>query len=222
MNMLSPSRARLSVDVILDLVCPWCYLGTTRLLRALNRHPAIAFDLEWSPFLLNPEMSHQGAPRADYLVRKFGSHERAERLQHTIETLGKAEGIDFRFDLITRTPSSIDAHRVVALASHLGMGRAMVETLFAAHFCEGANIGDPVCLQHLGGKVGLPPAALQTLLSNHDGAEKIHAENLRAHRMGVNGVPCFILGKRHAIAGAQEVEVFERLIDMALADNNKS
>jgi predicted DsbA family dithiol-disulfide isomerase len=218
MNMLSPPRARVTVEIVLDLVCPWCFLGIRRLMRSLRSRPEVAFDISWHPFLLNPDMPHQGMGRGDYLLRKFGPGDRADKLQHTLEALGRAEGIDFRFDLITRAPSSIDAHRLVSLAGRYGLAHAAVDALFAAHFCLGQDIGDTLTLMRLAADLGIPGAPVRALLANDEGADQIHAENLRAHRMGVNGVPCFVLNGRHAIAGAQEANVFERLIDVALAE----
>jgi len=216
MNMLAPPRTKLSIDVILDLVCPWCFLGTKRLLRTLRQRPGVMFDLHWRPFLLNPDMPRVGIPRTDYLLRKFGSADRADRLHGTIVALGRAEGIEFRFDRIAQAPSSVNAHRLVALASRYGLAQDLVESLFSAHFCDGEDIGDARCLVRLADEAGLPLMAVRALLAGDEGVDNVHAENLHAHRMGVNGVPCFILAQRHAIAGAQEAEVFERLIDVAL------
>jgi len=216
MNMLAPPRTKLTIEVILDLVCPWCFLGTKRLLRTLRQRPGVLFELQWRPFLLNPDMPRAGIARGDYLVRKFGSADRAERLHGTVAALGRAEGITFQFDRIAQAPSSVNAHRLVALASRYGVARELVEALFSAHFCEGEDIGDARCLLRIAHDAGLPLAPTRALLASDEGADQVHAENLHAHRMCVNGVPCFILAQRHAIAGAQEAEVFERLIDVAL------
>ena len=218
MNMLAPPRARLSIEVILDLVCPWCYLGVARLLRTLHRRPGVAFDLQWHPFLLDPDMPRAGVARGDYLVRKFGSTDRAERLHGTISALGRLEGIEFRFDRIAQTPSSVNAHRLVALAARYDLAGAVVQALFAAHFCAGADIGNFQVLLRIASEAGLPLGAARTMQAGDAGADDVHLENLRAHRMGINGVPCFILAERHAIAGAQDTEVFERLIDVALSE----
>ena len=115
-------------------MCPWCYLGVRRLLRTLRRRPDVAFDLIWRPFLLNPDMPRMGMPRPDYVVRKFGGEDRAKRLYATISEVGRHEGLEIRFDRIRRTPSSIDAHRLVRYAAGYGWADSMVEALFAAHF----------------------------------------------------------------------------------------
>ena len=218
MNVLAPPRARLGIDVVHDLVCPWCYLGLRRLMRTLRRRPDLLTDITWRPFLLNPDMPRAGLPRADYVVRKFGGEERARRLYASITEIGRAEGLQFRFDRIRRTPSSVDAHRLVRWASAYGRAAEVVEALFAAHFTDGRDIGDLHVLTDVTAACGLDGPAVRHFLAGEADIDAVHAENLRAHRLGINGVPCFVIGGRHAIAGAQEPEVIERLLDVALVD----
>ena len=218
MNVLAPPRTRLSVEVVHDLVCPWCYLGTRRLLRTLHRRPDLLVDLIWRPFLLNPDMPRAGMARGEYVVRKFGGEERARRLYASITEIGRAEGVTFRFDLIRRTPSPVDAHRLVRFAARAGHGDGAVAALFAAHFVEGRDIGDLTVLGMIADRLGLDGPAVRRYLASDAEVESIHAENLRAHRLGINGVPCFVVAGRHAIAGAQEPEVIERLLDVAAVE----
>ncbi|HEY0421329.1 MAG TPA: DsbA family oxidoreductase [Acetobacteraceae bacterium] len=218
MNILAPPKARLSIEVVHDLVCPWCWLGLRRLLRTLRRRPDLLADLHWRPFLLNPDMPRAGMPRADYVVRKFGGEERARRLYASIGEMGRAEGMEFRFDRIRRTPSSIDAHRLVRWAAVEGSATALVDTLFQRHFTDGRDIGDRGQLTAIAAEQGLNRAEVREFLESEADTDTIHAENLRAHRLGINGVPCFIIGGRHAIAGAQESEVIERLLDVAVVE----
>lgn len=171
--------------------------------------------LEWRPFLLNPDMPRTGMSRADYLIRKFGAEDRARRLHTTISDLGAAEGIIFNFQNIRRTPDSVDAHRLVHEAAKSGGAAALVGHIFEAHFVEGLDIGDSTVLASLAGRVGMDEQEALLFLQQGDGVEQVYAENLRAHRLGINGVPCFIIGGEHAISGAQETEVLERLIDLA-------
>ena len=218
MNILAPPKARLSIEIVLDLVCPWCYLGTRRLMRTLRRRPDLLFDLTWRPVLLNPDMPRLGMARPDYIVRKFGGEERARRLYASITEIGRAEGIQFRFDRIRRTPSSIDGHRLVHLASRFGRADAMIEALFSAHFTDGQDIGEHGVLIAVAAACGLDPLSVRDYLLGDEDTDMVHADNLRAHRLGINGVPCFVIGGRHAIAGAQEPEVIERLLDVAALD----
>ncbi len=181
----------------------------------MRRRPDLAFDLIWRPFLLNPDMPRAGMARSDYVVRKFGGEDRARRLYGSITDIGLGEGIDFRFDRIRRTPSSVDAHRTVRWAARAARGREAVEALFAAHFTDGKDVGDPAVLRAIVQSCGLPGDALTAFLRTDEDVELVHADNLRAHRLGINGVPCFVVAGRHAIAGAQEPEVIERLLDVA-------
>lgn len=218
MNILSPPKARLAIEIVYDLVCPWCFLGVKRLLRTLHQRPDLLCDLTWRPFLLNPDMPRAGMSRADYIVRKFGGEERARRLYASIAEIGRAEGILFRFDAIQRTPSSVDAHRLVRFAARYGRSEAAVEMLFAAHFTEGRDIGQAAVLSEIAEAIGLDARATEWFLAGDEEIELVHADNLRAHRLGINGVPCFILNGEHAIAGAQEPEVIERLLDVAVVE----
>ena len=216
--MHAPAMARLPIEVVYDLVCPWCYLGVRRLFRTMRRRPDLLFDLIWRPFLLNPDMPRGGMSRSDYVVRKFGGEDRARRLYGSISDIGLSEGVVFRFDRIRRTPSSVDAHRTVRWAARAGRGREAVEALFAAHFSDGHDIGDPALLQAVILSCGLSAEAFMAFLRSDEDVDQVHADNLRAHRLGINGVPCFVIAERHAIAGAQEPEVIERLLDVAAAD----
>jgi predicted DsbA family dithiol-disulfide isomerase len=217
-NILVPPRTRLSIEVVHDLVCPWCFLGLRRLSRTLRRRPDLLFDIIWRPFLLNPDMPRAGMSRADYVVRKFGGEERARRLYTSIADIGRAEGLLFRFDRIRRTPSSVDAHRLVRWAIRFGRSTEVVEALFSAYFTDGRDIGDPQVLVAVAVACGLDGADAQAFLRGDAETDLVHAENLRAHRLGINGVPCFVVGARHAIAGAQEPEVIERLLDVAVVE----
>ncbi len=142
-NVLAPPRARLSVDVVYDLVCPWCFLGIRRLRRTLRGRPDLLFELVWRPFLLNPDMPRAGMSRADYVLRKFGGEDRARRLYASIADIGRTEGVLFRFERIRRTPSSVDAHRLVRWAARFGRAGDVVQALFSAHFTDGHDIGEP-------------------------------------------------------------------------------
>jgi predicted DsbA family dithiol-disulfide isomerase len=153
--------------------------------------------------------------RPDYVVRKFGGEERARRLYGSIAEIGRAEGVLFRFERIRRTPSSVDAHRLVRFAARYGRADAVSQALYSAHFTDGNDIGDITVLTDIAAACGLEVAAARRFLASDQEIDAVHGDNLRSHRLGINGVPCFILGERHAIAGAQEPEVIERLLDVA-------
>jgi predicted DsbA family dithiol-disulfide isomerase len=215
MNVLSPLPARLSIEVVFDFVCPWCYLGVQRLAFLLARRQDLAVELVWRPFLLNPDMPRQGMSRTDYMVRKFGAEDRARRLYASITEIAAAEGITFNFNNIRRTPSSVDAHRLIRHIAPLGIANSLVQLIFRAHFIEGLDIGNPDILAAIAATQGLDTQVTLAFLASGEGTEFVHAENLHAHRLGINGVPCFLIDGDQAIAGAQEPEVLERLIDLA-------
>ena len=217
MNILAPLPTRLAIDVVFDFGCPWCYLGVQRLSFLLARRQDLSVELVWRPFLLNPDMPRAGMAHADYMIRKFGAEDRARRLYGSIADIAAAEGIGFNFAAIRRPPNSVDAHRLIRYAARFGAADQLVEAVFRAHFVDGADIGSPAVLAGLAAARGLNGAAVASFLAAPDGAEHVHAENLHAHRLGINGVPCFLVGGEHAIAGAQESEVLERLIDLALS-----
>jgi len=217
-NILAPPKARLAIEVVHDLVCPWCYLGVRRLFRTLTRRPDLLVEVTWRPFLLNPDMPRGGMSRSDYVLRKFGGEERARRMYASITDIGRVEGVMFRFDRIRRTPASVDAHRLVRWAAAFGRADEVVEAVFAAHFTDGRDIGDLTVLTAIAASCGLRPGSARTFLASNQEADAVHADNLRAHRLGINGVPCFVVSGCHAIAGAQEPEVIERLLDVAAAE----
>jgi predicted DsbA family dithiol-disulfide isomerase len=217
-NVLAPQPGRLAIEVVHDLVCPWCYLGVRRLVRTLARRPDLLVELSWRPFLLNPDMPRSGMSRGDYIMRKFGGEERARRLYASITEIGQAEGARFRFERIRRIPSSVDAHRLVRWSARFGRAAEVVEAVFAAHFTDGRDIGDVAVLGDIAASCGLRAGAAHAFLTSDCDTDAVHADNLRAHRLGINGVPCFVIAGRHAIAGAQEPEVIERLLDVAAVE----
>lgn len=203
------------IEIIFDTICPWCYVGKRRLERALSLRPHIQVETVWRPFLLNPDMPEDGVPRQVYLERKFGSRPRVERMLAAVTAAGAAEGVRFAFDRIAWTPNTVRSHRLVALAAQSGGQWRMVEAIFAAYFLEGRDIGAVPVLTDLGLRSGLDEDALAAVLEPGLAANGVHGENTRAHRLGVNGVPCYIFDGAYALAGAQEPDVLVRLLDLA-------
>lgn len=215
MNALTPIHTRLAIEVVHDFVCPWCYLGVRRLLRALALRPDDLFEINWRPFLLNPDIPREGLSRPDYVQRKYGGEERGRRLYASVTELGLQDGVTFRFDRMTHIPSSVDAHRLAGWAARFGPADALVEALFAAQFTQGLDIGDLDVLAGIAAAAGLDESAAFAFLRSRENADIVHSENLRAHRRGISGVPCFVFAGRLAVSGAQETEVFLRLLDVA-------
>lgn len=205
----------MQIDIVFDTVCPWCFIGKRRLERALAMRPQLEPHLTWRPFLLNPELPSSGMDRETYLARKFGGDARVKRMQATLGSAGAAEGIPFAFDQIRRTPNSLMSHRLIRLASGYGRQAAAVEAVFQAYFLNGRDIGDIEVLIDLGESLGLNRFAVWSYLRSEIDIDYVLSENSRAHRMGITGVPCYILDGRYAISGAQEPEIFLRLFDLA-------
>lgn len=203
------------IDVIMDSVCPWCYIGKRRLENALALRPNLKPKIEWHPFLLNPEMPSDGEDRAMHLIKKFGSEQRVGRIYGAIADAGLSVKIDFAFDMISRTPNSVDSHRVIALAQEEGVGAQMVEALFCAYFKQGEDIGDHRVLIRLADECGVSSQLTEAMLLSEDGVNSIYDENSHTHRFGINGVPAYIFNDSWVISGAQEPQVLARMLDAA-------
>jgi predicted DsbA family dithiol-disulfide isomerase len=210
------------VEIYADFVCPWCYVGVGRLRRALAARPGLSGDLAWRPFQLNPTMPKGGIDRATYLSIKFGNRERLDHLHDAIEECGRELGLAFNFARIQRQPNTLDAHRLVRLAGErLGAAapklEALVIALYQAYFTAGLDLGDRDVLVALGVAVGLDGMEVERYLASDRELDQIRAEDLRARRMGIDGVPCFVVDGRYALSGAQEPEAFLPLFDLAVA-----
>ena len=207
----------MKIDLIIDTVCPWCFIGKRRLARALAQRPQIAarVRLVWRPFLLNPDLPAEGMPRSAYLDRKFGGPGRVARMLAGLKDAGAAEGIAFNFPAIQRTPNSLNSHRLIRLAESRGLADTMVEALFSAYFEQGQDLGAIESLAQIAQSVGLAAPEVTAFLHGEDDRGSIFLENAQTHRLNVNGVPCFIFNDAYAIAGAQDPEILVRMIDLA-------
>jgi predicted DsbA family dithiol-disulfide isomerase len=207
--------ALLAVDVWSDLVCPWCYLGKRRLERALRERPGIPVVVRWQPFELNPGMPAAGADRREYLRAKFGDPRRLEAAQDQLVALGREAGIDYRFDLIRRVPNTRVAHALIALAGE--RQGAVVEALFRAYFGEARDIGDLDVLIDIGAGAGLAVADLAAQLTSREAVASVEAGEGDAARLGISGVPFFVLAGRWALSGAQESATIAAALDQVAA-----
>lgn len=207
----------LTVDVVSDVVCPWCYIGKRKLQEALLARADIVPEIRWRPFFLDPTVPPEGKTRADYIIGKFGSLERIKPAQARMNAIGSELGIDFRFGAIERQPNTLDAHRMIAWASEAGLGDAMVEELFAAFFTEGADLTDPAVLIEIGARAGMKDETLGEALQSDRDREQVRRQAQAASASGIGGVPFFVFGGKIALAGAQDPEVLSSAIDQALA-----
>ncbi len=204
------------MDIFSDPVCPWCYIGKRRLQKTLEEIPEQDRpQVRWRAFMLNPDMPSDGMERNAYLARKFGSSQRAMELYSTIAQAGFEEGILFAFGDIARTPSTMNAHRLIGYAEERGNQTEIVDELFFRYFTKGVDIGDIDALVIIATDCGLDGEETRTFLESGAEADAVLAEHNLAQRIGINGVPCFILDGRYAVSGAQSPEVLRRMIDTA-------
>ena len=209
------------IDIVSDTVCPWCYIGKRKLEAALATRSDVEVQVGWKPFQLNPEMPRAGMSREAYLAAKFGGAERAGRIYENIRAAGAQVGIDFHFERIRRTPSTLDSHRLIRWAAHDQVQDAVVQRLFEAYFVNGEDIGDHEVLVRIATEAGMDADLVAELLANDADLELVRQEDSFARSMGINGVPCFIIDRKYAVSGAQDVPVFHKVFDLALNETVK-
>ena len=209
----------MQIEIYSDVVCPWCFIGKRRLEQALetteygNRaHNA------WRPFQLNPTMPKSGMDRRAYLDAKFGGAEARRAIEERIAKAGAADGIVFAFDRIERTPNTFDAHRLTWFTQQQGNQDALAEALFLAYFSEGRDIGNRQTLVEIAAEVGLDREEARLFLSSDAGVEEVRAEEATGHRLGIRGVPYFVLNGTYAISGAQPPDIFISALQEAERD----
>ncbi|PBC09531.1 DsbA family protein [Mesorhizobium sp. WSM3859] len=197
----------ITVDVVSDVVCPWCFIGQKRLDKAIAT-ANVDVHVRWRPFQLDPTIPPGGMDRRQYMLSKFGSEERIQQIHARIEPLGEAEGIHFAFGAIKVAANTLDAHRVIRWASAAGEGvqNRLVRRLFQLNFEEGINIGDHAVLVKAAGEAGMDASVVETLLPTDADVEAVRNEIATASRMGITGVPCFLLEGKYAVMGAQDAD----------------
>jgi predicted DsbA family dithiol-disulfide isomerase len=198
------------LEIVSDVVCPWCYIGKANLDRALAE-AANPFAIRWRPFQLNPDMPPQGMDHRAYYAAKFGE-ERAGAIRERVTEAGREAGIQINFDRVTRAPNSLDAHRLLRWAEPEGVQHALAGILFRRYFAEGEDIGEAAVLADAAAEAGMDREVAARLLAGDADRASVAEEAASAAEMGVTGVPCFILGGRYAISGAQPPETWTRLI----------
>ena len=198
----------ITVDVVSDVVCPWCFIGQKRLDKAVAAAGDVDVHIRWRPFQLDPTIPPQGKDRREYMRAKFGSDERIREIHARIEPLGEAEGISFAFDAIKVAPNTLDAHRLIRWAGAAGeaVQNRLVRRLFQLNFEEGVNIGDHAVLVEAAREAGMDASVVATLLPTDADVEAVRTEIATASRMGISGVPCFLLEGKYAVMGAQDVD----------------
>ena len=202
----------ISIDVISDVICPWCFLGKRRLDKAIVLLAGVKIEVNWRPFFLDPTIPAEGMSRRTYLENKFGT-ERLKTIHDPLIAAGKADGVPYAFDKITRTPNTMDAHRLIRWSHASGKQHNVSERLFMAYFNGGLDIGDRTMLAKIAGEAGMDGSDVSTKLDSDADVAAVNAEVEHAYRMGVTGVPCFIFAQKQGLMGAQPAEVLAEAIN---------
>jgi len=202
MSELTP----ITVDIISDVVCPWCYIGQKRLARAVEIADDVAVEVRWRPYQLDPDVPQGGVDRREYMIGKFGAEDRVKQAHANVMQAASGDGIDFRFDDIKVSPNTLDAHRLIRWAGSDGseMQGRVARRLFRAFFEEGQDVGDPQVLVSVARDAGMDAAVVEAMLATDTDRDAVREEIALAQRMGVTGVPCFLIEGRYAVVGAQE------------------
>lgn len=201
------------LDIISDPICPWCYIGKTLLDQALAERPDHPFEIEWHPFQLNPDMPEEGMDRRAYLEGKFGGKEGAVQAYLPVVERAEQAGLKIDFEGITRTPNTLDAHRLIHWAGIEGRQMPVAMALFRAYFEEGRDIGAPDVLADIADSAGMDAAVVLKLLQSTADAGDTRKRDAAFREMGVTGVPCFIVAGKHAVPGCQPPELWLKVID---------
>jgi len=204
---LAAMSAPLTIEVVSDVICPWCYIGKRRLGKALAAlEGEVSTEIRWLPFQLNPDMPPEGMPRAAYRAAKFGSVERSRELDARVAKEGKSEGIEFAFERIERTPNTVAAHALVGLAQDQGRADAVVDALFRAYFEDAQDIGDTETLAAIAQRCGVSG------WPRREGATEVVALEQNMRGLGITAVPTFIVARKFGISGAHPPETLAAAI----------
>jgi len=198
------------------VVCPWCWIGETRLYRALEQRPDIQAEVIWRPYQLQPDLPPEGLPWDEVVRTKFGGPERARAMFQHVAAAGAEDGLAFDFESIPTHPNTRDAHRLVLLAQEAGIGREMAEALFRANFTEGRDIGKTGVLADVAAGVGLDRDRIARFLGGDQLGRVVDEGQAEARELGINGVPFFVFEGKYAFSGAQPLETFVAVLDRVL------
>jgi predicted DsbA family dithiol-disulfide isomerase len=196
----------ISIDVVSDVICPWCFLGKRRLDKAITLLDGIKVEVNWRPFFLDPTIPKEGMSRRTYMENKFDA-ERLKTIHDPLVAAGKEDGVPYEISKITRTPNSMDAHRLIRWSHASGKQHDVTERLFMAYWNRGLDVGDRAVLVKIAGEAGMDSSDVSAKLESDADVDAVNAEVERAYRMGVTGVPCFIFAQKQGMMGAQPAEV---------------
>jgi predicted DsbA family dithiol-disulfide isomerase len=207
------------IDVVSDVVCPWCFIGKHRLEAALKLKPDIAVEVHWRPYFLNDWIPREGISREEYLTKKFGSVERYKGIAQRVGAAAAAEGLVYAVDKVKRQPNTLDCHRLIHWSEAIGKAAEMKQKLMDLYFTQGADLTDRETLVKAAADVGLDANTVRADLASDKDITHVEQEAQSAKEAGIEGVPCFIFGGKFAVSGAQApeylAEAIERLANAA-------
>jgi len=203
------------IDVVSDVVCPWCFIGKHRLEKALALKPDVPVEVHWHPYFLNDWIPREGIAREDYLTTKFGSPERYKSIAQRVSAAAAAEGLVYASDKMKRQPNTLDCHRLIRWADMQGKAPAMKQKLMDLYFTEGADLTDRETLVKAAADVGLDADDVRKGLAGDDGVAEVEQEAQRAKEAGIDGVPCFIFGGIIGVSGAHPPDSLAQAIERA-------
>jgi predicted DsbA family dithiol-disulfide isomerase len=213
-----PDAKPVRIDVVSDVVCPWCFIGKRRLEKALTLAPEVPVEVHWHPYFLNDWIPREGMAREDYLTTKFGSPDRYVGIAKRVAAAAADEGLVYDSSKMKRQPNTLDCHRLIRWADAHGLAPAMKQKLMDLYFTEGADLTDRETLVAAAAAVGLDAETVRADLSGDKDVEEVGREALSAKEAGIEGVPCFIFGGKFAVSGAQAPEYLAQMIERTAID----
>src|SRR5207342_3216749 len=208
-----PNQQPVRIDVVSDVVCPWCFIGKRRLEKAIELSPGVPVEVHWRPYFLNDWIPREGISREQYLTTKFGSVERYNGIAQRVRAAAASEGLTYAMDKISRQPNTLDAHRLIRWAGGIGKAAEMKQRLMDLYFTEGADLTNHAVLVQAAADVGLDPEDVRAALESDQDVADVEREAASAKEAGIEGVPCFILDGKFAISGAQAPEYLAEAIE---------
>ncbi len=211
----------MQLDVISDPVCPWCYVGKKRVEIAIAARPEMQIDLAYRVFQLNPDMPREGMDRKEHLRKKFGESKGPSSIMDALMEAGDELGIEFNFSRIARMPNTLDAHRLIRWSHSAGCQPELVEIIFRRYFTDGADISDHAVLLDIARETGMDTAIIGDLLARDSDTDLIRAEDATARRIGIQGVPSYVIANKYLLVGAQEPALLLKALDTAYAESRQ-
>jgi len=208
----------MNLDVVIDVVCPWCYVGKKKLEKALAMRPDVITNITWRPYQLGPETPAEGVDRATYYRNKFGDGPQVLSARENLRRIGTELGITFDFESECRIANTLDAHRLIRWAIAPSVQDTVVEDVMQRYFEEAAFLGDHDLLVDVADKAGMDGALVRELLASDQDKDLIKAEIEQAAQMGIQGVPMFIFDGKAGVSGAQDATVLAGVMDKLLAE----